>query len=270
MRGSLKKHIAIIGGLVLLVIIGLDLQDNFRRYGNFRTMQDPIASSDPANLEGLRELHFAGGPIIPLPELKKRLNQVKEKIIIIDGIDGQYGYIDGVPNSYFEYNQKSPSWRSYLWRLLYTGTLKSYPELMISGEEAAKLHGFEYRNFRIGSKFLSKDEEINKFISFIDTLPENVYLYFHCHYGKGRTSMMMVMADIMKNAPKVSLKDIIQRQHLLGSVNLFDTVSWSRGTYSTLALESRKKFIENFYEFICQRKAGGVQLWSEWNRQNKG
>lgn len=269
MKGSLKKRIAIIGVLLFLILIGIELQDNYRKHGDFRTMQDSISSVEPVDLDGLRELHFAGGPLIPLPALKKQLNFVKEKIIIVDGVQGKYGYINGTPDNYLEYTAKSPSWRAYIWRLFYTGTIKSYPEFIISGAEAAKSYGFDYRSFRIGSKYLSKDEDIDKFISFFDSLPKNVYLYFHCLHGKGRTSMMLVMADIIKNAPKVSLADIIKRQHLLGSVDLFDTASWIRGSYSPLALETRKKFIESFYEFICQRKAGGIQLWSDWNHQNK-
>lgn len=254
---------------VFLVIFGLELQDSYRKYGNFRTMQDPIPSTESVDLTGLRELRFMGGPITSLPELKKRLDYIEGPKIIVDGVHGKYGYVQGIPDSYLDYTNTSPSWKSYIWRLFYTGTVKVHPELMLSGAEAASSYGFGYRLFHIKSKSLSKDEDIDEFVSFFDSLPNNVHLYFHCIHGKGRTSMMLVMADIIKNAPKVALKDIIKRQYLLGSVDLFDTTPWTRTTYTTKVLEDRKKFIEQFYDYICQRKAGGFQRWSEWNRQNK-
>lgn len=266
MKKFLKLKYLFLGIIgVLVIALGLEWQDSYRKRGNFRTMQDPIVSTELINLEGLRELPFAGGPLMPLPELKKRLAYVKAPIIIVDGIRGKYGYVQGIPENYLGYRKKTPSWKSYLWRLLYTGSLQSNPQLILSGAKAAELYGFGYQNFRIGSKYRSRDEDIDKFVSFFDTLPENVFLYFHCIHGKGRTSMMLVMADIIKNAPKVALKDIIKRQYLLGSVDLFDTTPWSRSTYATQMLEDRKKFIEHFYEFICQRKSGEIQQWSEWN-----
>ena len=83
--------------------------------------------------------------------------------------------------------------------------------------------------------------------------------------------MLLAMLDVMRNAPTVSLNDIVKRQHLLGSVDLLNTTVWKKGaTYTKRQLENRKKFIEKFYVFICQRKAGGIQLWSEWNRQKNG
>jgi len=82
---------------------------------------------------------------------------------------------------------------------------------------------------------------------------------------------MLAMYDIMRNAPLVALKDIIKRQHLLGSVDLFDTIAWrkSRGTYSSDGLKRRKKFIEDFYTFVSQRKAGGIQRWSDWRHLSR-
>ena len=46
----------------------------------------------------------------------------------------------------------------------------------------------------------------------------------------------------------VSLEDIVQRQHLLGSEDLLDTTVWRNGTYTQEQLEKRKRFIEKFYE----------------------
>ena len=270
MKRYLKLKYFLIGGIsIFLVILSFQLQDSYRKYGPFRTMQDPITSTESVDLTGLRELRFIGGPLMVLPELKKRLALNKEPVIIVDGVHGKYGYVQGVPENYFDYRKESPSWKAYIWRLWYIGNIKSYPENIIPGAKAAKQYGFDYKQLHIGSKFTSSDKGVDEFVSFFDTLPENVSLYFHCIHGKGRTSMMLVMADIVKNAPKVTLKDIVKRHYLLGSVDLFDITPWVRTTYTIQTLEERKKFIEQFYDFISQRKEGGTQLWSEWNRQKK-
>lgn len=270
MKKVLKIKYLFIGLIgVVLIVLGLEGQDSYRKRCKFRTMQDPIASSESVDLRGLRELPLAGGPMMPLFELKDHLAHIKKPILIIDGTLGKSGYVQGIPENYLEYRKKFPSWKSYVWRLWYTKSLKSNPERIISPAKAAKLYGFGYQNFPIGSKYLSKDEDIDKFVAFFDTLPKNVFLYLHCLFGQGRTSMMLVMVDILRNAPTVSLKDIVRRQYLLGSVNLFDTTPWSRLTYTKKTLEDRKNFIERFYEFICQRKAGKIQLWSEWNQEKR-
>lgn len=270
MKKFLKIKYLFISAIVLcLTILGLEWQDNYRKNADFRTMQDPLASPSSVDVTGLKELPFAGGPLMPLSELKKRLASVKDPIIIVDGIHGKFGYVHGIPEQYVKYHKDSPSWKTYLWRLFYTGTLFPQPQLVVPAGKAAAFYGFGYRCFRIGSKYLSKDEDIDAFVSFMDSVPEKTFLYFHCIHGKGRTSMMLVMADIMKNAPQVALKEIIKRQHLLGSVDLFDTTPWTRSTYAVQTLKDRKTFIERFYAFIAQRKAGGIQLWSEWNRIKK-
>lgn len=251
--------------LVLLIIIGIEIQDDCRKSGKFRTMHDPISSSEKVDLTGLQDLHIAGGPPISFESLKQKLFPHKN-IVVVDGMIGKYGYINGIPASYLGY--KGPtSIKHYLWRLFYTGTLMPHPELNVSEENEAKKHGLHYVALRIGSKSTSSDQTIDDFVKFFDTLSKDTWVYFHCHHGKGRTSIMLVMADIIKNAPQVSIKDIIKRQYLLGSVDLFDTTPWAKGTYGKNMLEKRKKFIEQFYTFICQRKAGGIQLWSEWNQK---
>ncbi len=148
-----------------------------------------------------------------------------------------------------------------------TGTIEKCPERVISEQAEAQKHGFEYNNIRIASKSYPSDENVAELLSIFDSLPADAWLHFHCHHGTGRTSVMLVMFDIIKNAPKVALQDIIKRQHLLGSTDLFNTEKWKYGTYTKEQLENRKKFIEQFYAFIVQRKVGGIQQWSDWKAQ---
>lgn len=251
--------------IALMITLYLLLTDNYTD-ARFRTMQDKLPPSERVDSTGLHELQASGGPIVDFPELKKKLSHVKKSIIIVDGLWEFHGYINNIPATYFGYQRATPDLRYPLRRLLFTGTTESRRELVIPENEVAKQYGFNYINIKIDSKVRTPDKAVDEFVNFIDTLPANTWIHFHCRHGKGRTSMMLIMLDTMKNAPQVALADIVKRQRLLGSEDLFDTRDWKMGTYTSETLERRKEFIKQFYEFICQRKAGGIQRWSEWRQ----
>ncbi len=264
--GSLRKKHALIGGILSLILISLLclLFYDLEGVDTFRTTQDRILATEDLDLRGLKDLHASGGHIPRFEELQKQLPANYSKRVILDLTTEAHGYIKGIPANYFGYHLSSPKLKHIPRRLIYLGTLKKRRELIIPEAKEAKKHNFGYKNIVIGSKFITTDKKVDKFLGFFDKLPQGTWVHFHCVQGKGRTSMALVMLDIMKNAPEVSLNNIVKRQYLLGSVNLFDTTLWKKSKYSLGQLKARKKFIENFYTFICQRKAGGIQLWSEW------
>lgn len=256
--------------IIASVVLFILFTDNYTD-AKFRTMQDKIASSESVDLTGLRELPVSGGPPTDFQTLKKKLGFVNKPIILVDGTQEQHGYINGIPMTFFGYYCKKPSLTYFIRRLFFTGSLYEQPALVVKEQELAKKYGIGYTSIKVRSRFLTPNAVVDKFVSFIDKNQKNVWFHFHCRHGKGRTSLMLVMADIMQNAPKVALKDIIKRQYLLGSEDLFDTVLRENSTYSEKQLKIREKFIQDFYAFISQRKAGGIQLWSEWNnRKNNG
>lgn len=253
---------------VLSTVIGFGFFLFYEAYfnTNFRTTNDKIFFTQGLDLRGLRELKASGGTSVRFSDLKRRLSHTKDPLFIIDGIDEFHGYIHGIPSTFFAYQKQNPHWKYYIRRWVYTGSIDVHPELVVSEAIEAQKHGFSYDNLKVGSKFISADETIDHLVKVLENLPDNTWVHFHCHYGKGRTSMMLVVYDIMKNAPLVSLKDIVKRQHLLGSENLLNTDIWKGGSYTKQQLEDRKMFITQFYDFICQRKAGGIQEWSTWRR----
>jgi hypothetical protein len=267
-----KRNFLIGGGIFILTVfvtITYLLSTDEYTDSKFRTMQNEIPSLEKVDLTGLRELQASGGPIINFSDLKKRLDPLNKNIIIIDGMRENHGYINNLATTFFGYHRNKPGLRYYIRRILFTGTTQILPQRTLTEIEMAKKYGFGYKNIKIDSKIKTPNASVDEFISYFDTLPENVWVHFHCRHGKGRTSMMLVMYDIMKNAPKVALSDIVKRQHLLGSVDLFDTIVWKtkkKGRYNSRTLNRRKKFIEDFYVFISQRKVGGIQQWSDWQR----
>jgi hypothetical protein len=265
---SKKRSLWIAGGIALL--LGLSVYfvfDAFSPLHRFRTTQDDIASTEKVDLTGLRELNASGGTAPHLADLQKKLSHITQEKLIIDAKSESPGYIDGRPLSFFRYGLSGPRLPHLIRRVYYTGTIFERPDLVISAPEATKNYGFGYTSVHIGSRFVTADENIDEIVALLESIHPNVWVHVHCLNGAGRTSMLLAMLDIMRNAPTVSIGDIVKRQHLLGSVDLFNTVVWSKGSsYNQEQLEDRKKFIENFYDFIVQRKAGGIQLWSEWNR----
>ena len=272
MKPLLKIKNIFIGGMVILAIgLSYALFTDEYSQAKFRTMQDNISSHEKVDLSGLRELHASGGPIVNFPELKKKLHHVTQKIIVADAIRQYHGYMDfalfkEVPTTFFAYERGDPDIRHLLRRLIFTGTTQIRSERVSPEKKLAEKYGFDYKNIKVDSRVLTPDASVDAFVAYFDTLPENVWVHFHCRLGKGRTSIMLVMLDIMKNAPNVALEDIVKRQHLLGSENLFNTVARHGGSYFSSTLKRRKKFIEDFYAFICQRKADGIQEWSQWRQ----
>lgn len=272
-RSPLKSKWFYLIGILLFVSVSLFyvLSTDDYTEAKFRTMQDPIAHSEGVNLEGLRELRASGGPIVNFPELKKQLKG-KGDIVLVDGITAYHGYIGNTPTTFFGYHRPNPDLRYTLRRLLFTGSTDMNESLVKSEETMAHEYGFGYKNIKIHSKAKSPDAVIDDYVDFMDHLPPQTWVHFHCRMGKGRTSIMLVMFDIMHNAPHIPVEDIVKRQYLLGSENLFDVTlrkvkkpAHDGGVYTKSSLENRKAFIENFYAFISQRKAGGIQKWSEWN-----
>jgi hypothetical protein len=262
-----KKSLLWGGALGLCITFLLFLVLSTYWMENFRTTQDLSKAPEGVDATGLYDLQASGGSLPRFPTLAWRLSHVKADKIIVNAESQPVDFVSGLPSTLFAYKNKKFVWKHYLRRFLFTGTFKERSDLIVSEEALAKKYGFRYKTVIIGSRFVAEDQHIEDIVTFFDTLPKDAWVHFHCAHGLGRTSMLLVMLDIMKNAPEVALKDIVKRQYLLGSVDLFDTVVWANGVYTKKMLEDRKTFVEDFYAFIIQRKAGGTQLWSAWKSQ---
>jgi hypothetical protein len=54
-------------------------------------------------------------------------------------------------------------------------------------------------------------DEVDRFVLGVRALPQNAWAHFHCEAGLERTTVFMVLYDMLRNANRVSLKDIVRR-----------------------------------------------------------
>lgn len=115
-------------------------------------------------------------------------------------------------------------------------------------KEMAKVNGIHYVRIAVTDHLPPTREEIQRFVTFVNHLPKDAWVHFHCEAGKGRTTTFMAMYDMMRN-PKVPFETILQRQYLLGGEHLDvkGQVS-STNSWDTNAKIERRQVLWNFYQ----------------------
>ncbi|MFC3909616.1 tyrosine protein phosphatase [Legionella dresdenensis] len=123
--------------------------------------------------------------------------------------------------------------------------------------------GFNYHRLAVTDHRSPDRREVDAFIGLVDNLPPDGWLHIHCRGGKGRTTTFMVLYDMLKNADKVSLDEILARQAAIPPhYNLTDI----NKTDPELVpyYYDRLLFLEQFYHFAQSRLEGNHQTWSQW------
>jgi len=107
------------------------------------------------------------------------------------------------------------------------------------------------------------DSAVDRFVVAVRELPQNAWAHFHCEAGLGRTTTFMVLYDMLRNANRVSLDDIVQRQKILSKgydvLQPPDADDW-KAPYAA----NRAKFVRAFYDYARTNPNGRPKLWSEW------
>jgi protein-tyrosine phosphatase len=107
------------------------------------------------------------------------------------------------------------------------------------------------------------DDEVDRFVLAVRELPGNAWAHFHCEAGLGRTTTFMVLYDMLRNANRVSLEDIVRRQKILSRgydvLQPPESENW-KAPYAA----DRAAFVRAFYDYARANPNGRPQLWSEW------
>lgn len=248
--------------LVLTILITWVMLDGYRVY-RFRTSQDDISQID-VDLTGLRELHLSGSNQIVFRDLYRKLENVELPVYILDLSYGSSGYIGEFMAEFFGYPDSSKL-QYYIRRLLILGRLSVNKNDIKPESQVAAEYDFRYFHLPLKERTIPTDNFVENFIKIIDGIPSKAWIHTYGQSGRGRTSLAMVMVDVLKNSTHVSCHDIMKRQYLLGSQNLEDTSLWRNGTYTQEMLNNRKNFITSFCKFVKQR-ANGIHSWTEWKK----
>lgn len=113
-----------------------------------------------------------------------------------------------------------------------------------------------------------KDEEVDFFVDFVKTLPEDAWLHFHCRGGIGRSSTFMMMIDILKNAKRESLETISERNIQLGGSNLFKQINEKNMLWKKEAALLRGDFISAFYHYARDPEGYPRVSWQKWRESH--
>lgn len=138
-------------------------------------------------------------------------------------------------------------------------------ETVRSEEQLVRSLGLDYQRLTVIDHLRPDDEEVDRFVDFVDDLNPEDWVHFHCRAGVGRTSVFMAMMDMLHNADKVGLKDILARQGALPPGRDLNLVG--EGPKHVYYLE-RNQFLSAFYRFSQAHLAGNRADWSDWIRAN--
>lgn len=284
-------------GTPVLVLDQKVLNEKLRK---FRSTHDQIVITDKLlpNLTGLNSLNISGSAQFSEGSLKNALTIVPSHypIYIIDLRQESHGFINGIPISWYvlenKINQGLTDKQILAKEAALIGTIAKQSTVtlnQISEKEEGRIKKSKalkisvkkaeteamlsnrlkmiYHRIAVLDHYKPSDAAVDEFLAFIENLPPQVWLHFHCKGGKGRTTTFMILYDILKNGHFVSLEDIVARQVLLGGSKVFTISTSDKNLWKRQAAVERKAFIERFYQYATSEKGYSHCSWSEWNRQ---
>lgn len=136
-----------------------------------------------------------------------------------------------------------------------------YVNKVCSEEELVHSKGITYRHFPVTNHIRPSDATVDAFIQFINQLPSDTWVHFHCSAGKGRATTFFALYDMLCNGKELTVDQIFMRQQLIGGKDFNLPVDPTLWKYP-LALE-RIQFLQQFHRY-CQECDPRVTSWSEW------
>lgn len=262
---------------------------------NFRTAQDSFISkrlkeiSSPPSRVGLNYLFMSGSSQFSKASLEVILDKIKiRRFIIVDLRQESHGFINDHAASWFcdiknwgnlglspeEIEQGQLQLLTEVYQegkaIVYSDKDEEIPqeieiERVSTEAELAENYHVSYKRFYVSDHARPTDEIVDEFITFIKKLPKGTWLHFHCAGGKGRTTTFMSMYDMMTNAHRVTLEDILQRQWLIGGSSLEHTSN--EDEWKTPLAEERLEFLRQFFQY-CKEHPYFDITWSNWLEKN--
>lgn len=261
---------------------------------NFRTTNDPIKANKGqiSSDTGLADLHASGSGEFTADGLKLLLARTRGPVTVFDLRQETHIFVNGLPISWFATNDWANVGRSQgaieADESARVESLKPGSKIVVRPGAAVKKPGgtpsttqnvtvehastereliepnhTAYVRVTVTDHCRPLDNEVDGFILAVRALPENGWAHFHCEAGRGRTTTFMVLYDMLRNAARVPMEDIVRRQQLLGYE--YDVLRPSEpGDWRAPYTDDRIAFVRAFYDYAHANPNGRPQLWSEW------
>lgn len=238
-----------------------------------------IENREDLNLEGLNTLNISGSQQFTPNNIELLIKGIDTdlQITVVDLREESHGFVNGSAIS-FTNDRNNPNeglsreevlldekTRLSELKLGEQLTFFNKPFLTLevdkvkTEEELTKEYGLNYVRITVTDKTMPKDEMVDYFIEFVNSLEEENWLHFHCKHGVGRTSTFMIMFDIMKNHKISKLEDIINRQLAM--------YPFKEDTIDNYLSPGTVKFLNNFYNYVKENSDDYKVKWSEYNKK---
>ena len=139
---------------------------------------------------------------------------------------------------------------------------------VMTEKDLVESEGFKYLRLPIRDHTWPPAEKIDSFVSFVKRIdPGKAWLHFHCHAGKGRTGIMMMLYDMMRN-PGVPMQDIVVRQTMVGGS--YPLYTEDSGSYKVPLYKEKARMTPLLYEYVQKNHKKNYKVpWSLWLKKKK-
>lgn len=235
------------------------------------------------NQEGLDELRASGSSQFSekvLADIETLILKETNEFVIIDLREESHGFINGQSVSWSDKANEANRGKTLSeieldeYERLEEAVAHKKIEVLNGGKfeiidvytalterELVEERGMGYIRLPVTDHDSPSDEIIEQFVDVIGAIPSDSWVHFHCRGGKGRTTTFLVFYDIIRNAQKVSLEDIIARQYALGGSDL--KAMKKDGDAKARQAEERLALIQKFYNY-CRANPNFEISWSEY------
>lgn len=120
-------------------------------------------------------------------------------------------------------------------------------------KEICEEYGIEYVRIPCPDHVFPDSSAIDYFIQYVKDIPSDSWMHVHCSGGISRTTIFMIIYDIMKN-PTVSLDDIVGRQCLYERAWLYQERQSEEETFRNDLYKEKTVMIRKVYQYIMQNR----------------